>query len=693
MTVNSSHWNTTYLQAEFQRTGKPYNEYGYTEITGAFEFINTLNFNDSTAGVGNYKLSLSTNNNTLKNTYCLGYINSYRETISSPDLSKTVEYYETKRISPVWSGESVTVNIKVVEKEENIGHYYDSENDEYIVNLNYKPGDNYPDYHKNLSVILYGSYDGNETYTLRLWKEEEYDNKQLIENIAYGISAESDQSATILATTQLKNGETNTNVQLQAFLPIPYYNITQNISVIGQNIIYYDSFGTKSLNNTEVFEVFGNNANLQFQFSLENKNFNKKYVPKDLYFKDNVLYLPSIAPAEVEEYEIMIKQKRTDELQIILAKIPLLLFRNTYGFQEVNSWSGETSTTKDYVMSPMVVAGSKNDRNEFSGVMMGTHSKFSSTTGLYGFRDGIATFGFSEDGSAFLGAEARTGRIEFRPDEKGGYLLISAEIDRSSYYRFEPLEKKNEENGEESTTKYYYPLSKITSQAQFKEAEFKDWSPYVNDIFFSGLIFKNFCESENGYTPLEYTTYLGRTLGYMGPTVDNDGDYGEGICFRGPTFTIKETSTKSIGTGTEVSEGSPFIFIHAKRGARDRGDPSQILLSTSHSDAINTASHAWDEGYDNMIDHNGSGAYVELTDIVKLWGSLGIYLRSKVCLDSKTPIYFNYDTYQDNDFIERTSDSWFQIKTTSKYLRITIASTYYEFKSDGIYLKGNKITK
>ena len=34
-------------------------------------------------------------------------------------------------------------------------------------------------------------------------------------------------------------------------------------------------------------------------------------------------------------------------------------------------------------------------------------------TGLYGFKDGVATFGFEEDGSAFLGANEETGRIEF----------------------------------------------------------------------------------------------------------------------------------------------------------------------------------------------------------------------------------------------------------------------------------------
>jgi hypothetical protein len=67
-------------------------------------------------------------------------------------------------------------------------------------------------------------------------------------------------------------------------------------------------------------------------------------------------------------------------------------------------------------MSPCIGAGSKNENNQFSGVLMGKISKSAEDKapihGLYGFSKGAQAFGFKEDGTAFIG-KSDAGRINF----------------------------------------------------------------------------------------------------------------------------------------------------------------------------------------------------------------------------------------------------------------------------------------
>jgi hypothetical protein len=71
----------------------------------------------------------------------------------------------------------------------------------------------------------------------------------------------------------------------------------------------------------------------------------------------------------------------------------------------------------------MVGAGRKETDNSFSGVLMGDIREGSGSgtidTGLYGFHQGSASFGFNIDGTVFLGKNGK-GRISF--DGNYGYI-------------------------------------------------------------------------------------------------------------------------------------------------------------------------------------------------------------------------------------------------------------------------------
>lgn len=93
--------------------------------------------------------------------------------------------------------------------------------------------------------------------------------------------------------------------------------------------------------------------------------------------------------------------------------------QNLYPSSLVNEWDGQ-SLSLDYensaIIAKMIAAGTKDQRNRFTGVMMGDwHEKADEsldTPGLYGFNAGQQSFGFKTDGTGFIGPSGE-GRIQF----------------------------------------------------------------------------------------------------------------------------------------------------------------------------------------------------------------------------------------------------------------------------------------
>lgn len=93
--------------------------------------------------------------------------------------------------------------------------------------------------------------------------------------------------------------------------------------------------------------------------------------------------------------------------------------QNLYPSSLVNEWDGQ-SLSLDYensaIIAKMIAAGTKDQRNRFTGVMMGDwHEKADESLdipGLYGFNAGQQSFGFKTDGTGFIGPSGE-GRIQF----------------------------------------------------------------------------------------------------------------------------------------------------------------------------------------------------------------------------------------------------------------------------------------
>lgn len=91
----------------------------------------------------------------------------------------------------------------------------------------------------------------------------------------------------------------------------------------------------------------------------------------------------------------------------------IIMYLNTYGNEAVNGWDGTKLAIDEqngkYIFAPQVGAGEKDSQNRFTGVVMGKDSG-QQKIGLYGYQNGINTFGLMENGKAYFGASGN-GRI------------------------------------------------------------------------------------------------------------------------------------------------------------------------------------------------------------------------------------------------------------------------------------------
>lgn len=106
----------------------------------------------------------------------------------------------------------------------------------------------------------------------------------------------------------------------------------------------------------------------------------------------------------------------------VIWRQPILIMLNRYPAAMLNNWDGklEIDTENGNIMAPRLVAGKKDENdNSFSGIMLGEFETISTetekalkSTGLFGFDHGEMSYGFRQDGTAFIG-KSGLGRIEF----------------------------------------------------------------------------------------------------------------------------------------------------------------------------------------------------------------------------------------------------------------------------------------
>lgn len=268
------------------------------------------------------------------------------------------------------------------------------------------------------------------------------------------ISNKANTSLLVSATCDWVRANDST-VKLSQYYVIPYFPTNQKYELEGNTKISYSTFGTNPTSTGKNYGIYKVSSrgkekidNFYIEPSFPGNQINaldKKITSNNVTTWTHKLNVPSIAPAETtngnldiyieNEWDARNGTPKKNHSQFV-AQYPIVLYRDSYAFQEINNWNGtSTITDKAYIISPMIAAGKKNSDNQFTGVMLGTHKQLidsSDRTGLYGFQNGIATFGFKEDGGCFIGANETTGRIEFNTGDSSSLKIVSKNFKLSS---------------------------------------------------------------------------------------------------------------------------------------------------------------------------------------------------------------------------------------------------------------------
>lgn len=253
-------------------------------------------------------------------------------------------------------------------------------------------------------------------------------------NVKYGnatIGAQALDGVDLENNESLEEDIVTREVNLQAFTPIPFRENPRLTWAEIPTRIVYDDQGKNP--------TYYKNA-----FAITTSGNVEGYVSgAEIIFDDipaNYVYYPSVkhrdddssAPGYFLEPKNMFFSNLTNKVTLKVTVAfneggqinyynwyqPILIIQNRWPSAMINAWDGSLTIDEKNgtILSTMVGAGKKEDDNTFTGVLMGdiaTGAGYEDKQlGVYGFNHGQQSFGFKDDGTAFIG-KAGKGRIEF----------------------------------------------------------------------------------------------------------------------------------------------------------------------------------------------------------------------------------------------------------------------------------------
>ena len=135
-----------------------------------------------------------------------------------------------------------------------------------------------------------------------------------------------------------------------------------------------------------------------------------------------ITMVPKSIYVEVSPFGIQYKQKNKQNAPVEFIQ-PILNIQNRYFSSTINKWDENLSIDEgsNTILAKMIGAGSKDQYNRFSGIILGNWTgnvnqndggtfSLADNIGLYGFHEGETSFGFTSAGLGFIG-KAGHGRI------------------------------------------------------------------------------------------------------------------------------------------------------------------------------------------------------------------------------------------------------------------------------------------
>lgn len=209
-------------------------------------------------------------------------------------------------------------------------------------------------------------------------------------------------------------------VKLETRYPIAY-TAEPTYYLQGSTTIVYNSFGSNPIYYKDVFKLYNYISNEEITDVLweihSNDNTITNYLPK--ISAENTLVPIAMFVKLPNDLQISLVARQKDSNEVLWAQ-PIIIMQNAYESATLNEWDGKFAIDENSgtILGTMIGVGEKDLTNAFSGLIMGKATTDSSEEqfGLYGYHNGVQSFGFKEDGTAFLGTSG-AGRIVFNGNQ------------------------------------------------------------------------------------------------------------------------------------------------------------------------------------------------------------------------------------------------------------------------------------
>jgi hypothetical protein len=387
---------------------------------------------------------------------------------------------------------------------------------------------------------------------------------------------------------------------------------------------------------------------------------------------------------------------------------PIVILQNRWPSAMLNAWDGSLTIDEKNgtILSTMVGAGKKEDDNSFTGVLMGDVETGSGIetknhTGVYGYHHGQQSFGFLDDGTAFIGKQGK-GRIEFNGNsgqiksmsysQSGGTgMLIDlddgviemkgasgsvGENTTKSKKVYKPsgsLIRLDVAGGED---KPFFQIKTASSDDPLNEGQSRE-------IMYVGVS-KYHLQTAN-------FTKSNATSGQDGKGMKIDLMKGS---IEGYDFSLKGYENDGEYAGSYFSlnsNGDPFFRVHYEGPTKDASDNS----ITTDLDLVNITKSAFVLKSHNWSSDRKTGLKLDMTN-GKMTG-YDFELVSKGAQDSSYVRFSNIDPYlviknKDGNTLIRMSDNDYYLQSADENAKFNIDSGELVFKGSGggqVVLKGN----
>lgn len=246
----------------------------------------------------------------------------------------------------------------------------------------------------------------------------------------------------------------NRTTSLVAYYPICVMDNRYHIAHYdGCTSICYDSYGTNPAYYKQSYKIYNeNNEDIVREDEVGETGIKRQYWQIDLGSDceyngktsyptlSNVDYTVQPPSMFLDNNGIQIsatcyRYNSSEKKWIAIFTCPIRMYQQAFSMALINSWDGSWTVDENsgVALGTMFGAGRKNGYNQFEGVLMGdVHTGAgdrATDVGIYGYNEGVQSFGFRTNGTAFLG-KSGSGRILF-DGNKGTIQSATYKLDKT----------------------------------------------------------------------------------------------------------------------------------------------------------------------------------------------------------------------------------------------------------------------